>query len=155
MRVNQKYIEKIFYSYDKIKRAVEEAKSDPASNRTGGNSSGHAWVSDPTANVAIRAATPIAVVVIETRKGMESDRIREPEKWLRVVEATYEYFDGKLAGAVTKRRFSGEDYRKTCQDLCISQNIYYCITRDVSHYAQLCAVGLGLMTPFREEVIKN
>lgn len=148
MRVNQKYIEKIFYSYDKIKRAVEEVKSDPASNRTGGNNSGHAWVSDPTANVAIRAATPIAVIVIETRKGMESDRIREPEKWLRVVEATYEYFSGRMTADVIRRRFSGESYGDTCDMLHISKNIYYLHCEEALHYASLCAVGLGLMSPF-------
>ncbi|MDF2563895.1 MAG: hypothetical protein K0Q53_290 [Massilibacillus sp.] len=52
LKYNAKYIEKIFYQYEKIKQAVYEARKDSGVSKTGG--SGHAFVSDPTENMAMK-----------------------------------------------------------------------------------------------------
>jgi hypothetical protein len=55
LKYNAKYIEKIFYQYEKIKQAVYETRKDSGVCKTGGG--GHALVSDPTANVALKEIT--------------------------------------------------------------------------------------------------
>lgn len=152
LKYNAKYIEKIFYQYDKIKQAVNEARKDPASCKTGGNGSGHAFVSDPTANVAIKEVTPIKAVVINITK-QEQMKIMEPEKWLQVVDYTYEYFCNKKTGKVTydvitRKYRKGEDYREISMSIGIGQTTCFMYVREANQYASLCAVGLGLMTPF-------
>lgn len=148
LKLNQKYIEKIFYNYDKIKQAVHETRNDPAGNKTGDNSSGHAFVSDPTSNMALREAMDLHKVIIDMGKNQDSMVIQHPEKWLKVVDYTYKFFKGKTTAEVLKRRFAGESYGDTCNTLNISRNIYYCYLQEGMHYGQLCAVGLQLMAPF-------
>lgn len=148
LKLNQKYIEKIFYNYDKIKQAVYETRNDPATLKSGGDSSGHAFVSDPTAIKALRGAVDLHKVIIDMGKNQDGLVIRHPERWLKVVDYTYKFFDGKVTAEVLKRRFSGESYGDTCNTLNISRNIYYCYLQEGMHYGQLCAVGLQLMAPF-------
>lgn len=148
LKLNQKYIEKIFYNYDKIRQAVYETRNDSGSIKTGGNSSGHAFVSDPTALAALRNSMELRKVVIDMGKNQDSLVISNPEKWLKVVGYTYAYFKGKTTVDVLQARFSGESYGETCSNLNISRNIYYCYLQEGMHYAQLCAVGLQLMAPF-------
>jgi hypothetical protein len=148
MKLNQKYIEKIFYNYGKIKQAVYEARNDPGTVKTGGNGSGHAFVSDPTSIAALKHAMELRKVAIDMGKNQDSLVISNPEKWLKVVGYTYDYFKGKTTANVLRARFSGESYGETCNRLNISRNIYYCYLQEGMHYAQLCAVGLQLMAPF-------
>ena len=48
-------VKRVLYNIKEIERLVEEAREDTHGGHAGG-SSGHAFVSDPTANAAIRAA---------------------------------------------------------------------------------------------------
>lgn len=147
MRLDRDYIEEIFYNYEQIKNIVEAARRDPKGNRLNPNSGGRI-VSDPTAIKAINQASPLRAVILRAKARREETLI-EPEKWLYVVESTYRFFAGKDTADVLRRRFDGEKYGKTCDDLNISKSIYYCYFNEGMHYAELCAVGLGLMTPFR------
>ncbi|MDF2563894.1 MAG: hypothetical protein K0Q53_289 [Massilibacillus sp.] len=75
--------------------------------------------------------------------------IKEPEKWLRVIEYTYKHFDKKMTGEIMKRKYNSDhDYKKICIDLSISPNVYYLMVKEGNQYDSLCAVGLDLMTPF-------
>lgn len=141
------YIEKRFYQYPKIKAAVFEARNDAAHAHTGGNGSGHSYVSDPTANVAIRAATPLKAVTITILKN-QPEIVRRPEDWLSVVEATYKKYKGDITESVLKCRYAGENNLTTCTDLHISKNVYYCIVREANNYALACACQLGLIKVF-------
>lgn len=141
------YIEKRFYQYEKIKKAVHEARHDPASTKTGGNSSGHAFVSDPTANVAMKEVMPLRSVVIEVGKN-EVETVREPEKWLKIVEQTYLYYKNGIVYDILKFRYSGDTYQKTCQQLHISSSTYYQMITEAQHYALACACQVGLVKVF-------
>ena len=120
------YIEKRFYQYEKIKKAVWEARHDAGANKTGGNGSGHAFVSDPTANAAMMKSMPLYAVNIEVGKN-EVETVKQPEKWLTVVEQTYKYFaeEDTDIGSLLKMKYAGEMLVKICMDLHISEQSYY------------------------------
>lgn len=141
------YIEKRFYQYEKIKLAVWEARHDSGANKTGGNGSGHAFVSDPTANAAMRESMPLYAVTIEIGKN-EVETVKQPEKWLKVIEATYKRYKGGPIEQLLKRRYAGESHTQICMELCISQNVYYCMLREVSRFSLACACQEGLVRVF-------
>ncbi|WP_110953056.1 hypothetical protein [Anaerosinus massiliensis] len=141
------YIEKRFYQYEKIKKAVFEARKDPAACKTGGNGSGHAFVSDPTANVAMKEVMPLPSVIIEVAKN-ETEVIKQPEKWLKIVEQTYLYYKNGIVYDMLKSRYSGEHYQKTCRELHISSSTYYQMITEAQHYALACACQVGLVRVF-------
>ncbi len=140
------YIEKRFYQYEKIKKAVWEARNDSGIGRTGGNSTGHAFVSDPTANVAVKEAMPIKSVTIKVCN--DTEIIKQPEKWLQVIEATYAHYAGKSIEKLLQQRYKGETYNHTCIDLGISPNIYYCMIREANQFSLACACQAGLVKVF-------
>ncbi len=141
------YIEKRFYQYEKIKKAVWEARNDSGVGRTGGNSTGHAFVSDPTANVAIKEVMPIKTVTIKIGK-YDTETIKQPEKWLQVIETTYKHYAGKTIEKLLQQRYKGETYQHTCIDLGISPNIYYCMIREANQFSLACACQAGLVKVF-------
>lgn len=141
------YIEKRFYQYEKIKKAVWEARNDSGINKTGGNSSGHAFVSDPTANVAIKTATPLKSIVIETGK-YTTEVIKNPEKWIAIIEATYDHYSGGIVIDLLKYRYSNEPYQQTCIKLHISSSTYYQMITEAQQYAIACACQAGLVKVF-------
>ena len=141
------YIEKRFYQYEKIKRAVWEARHDSGANKTGGNGSGHAFISDPTANAAMRESMPLYAVTIEIGKN-EVETVKQPEKWLRVIEATYGNYEGGIVGDLLKYRYNGETYQQTCMDLHISSSTYYQMITEAQQYALACACQVGLVKVF-------
>ena len=127
-RQNQPYIRKIefvFYNEDEIRAAVFEARNEPAFVPIIRNASG---LSDPTAKEAIINLTPLPTVKV---KGTE---LELPEKWLLVIDKTYAWAkkQGEVKYEVARRRYNGEDYRKTCSELHISSNIHYRIVELVT-----------------------
>ena len=140
------YIEKRFYQYEKIKKAVWEARNDSGIGRTGDNSTGHAFVSDPTADVAVKEVMPIKSVTIKVCN--DTEIIKQPEKWLTVIEATYKHYEGGIGVELLKHRYSNEYYQQTCQVLHISSSTYYQIINEVQQYAVSCACQIGLIKVF-------
>lgn len=55
-------VEKMFYYYDRIKREVETCREEQgyyqSGGKTGGGSSTHAFISDPTATIAMKHYQP-------------------------------------------------------------------------------------------------
>ncbi|WP_196606610.1 hypothetical protein [Pectinatus frisingensis] len=140
------YIEKRFYQYEKIKKAVWEARNDSGIGRTGGNSTGHAFVSDPTANVAVKEVMPIKSVTIKVCNDTET--IKQPEKWLQVIEATYNHYSEGIVVDLLKCRYSNEPYQQTCMNLHISTSLYYQMLIEARQYALACACQVGLVKVF-------
>lgn len=159
-RVNNKQLargfgltEKMFYYYHKIKSAVEEVRREQgyyqSAGRTGGGSSNHAFVSDPTAILAMKHCGPINKVIINADK-LSEEVIERPEDWIAVVEQTLKYFeDEPLVSDVLRRRFFNNETRIcTCIDLDINDDKYYRL-RDIGiGYARECAIQLGLIKVF-------
>jgi hypothetical protein len=142
-----KLIERRFFQYEKIKQAVWEARNDSGANKTGGNGSGHAFVSDPTANAAMRVVSLLPAVEIEVGKN-ETETIKWPEKWLAVIEATYRRYEGGVAKKILHDRYKGETQVKTCMENFISKATYYFILKEIENYAMMCACQAGLVKVF-------
>lgn len=146
-------VEKMFYYYHKIKKAVETVRAEQGYyqqvEKTGGGGSSHAFVSDPTANLAIRRSNPVAKVIINA-ENINEEVIANPEKWLVVVEQTFMYFnDEELVSDVLNRRFlQNEPIIKTCIDLEITDDKYYRLRDTGIAYARECAIQLGLIKVF-------
>lgn len=142
-----KLIERRFFQEDKIRQAVFEARNDSGAGKTGGNGSGHAFVSDPTASAAMREISPLRAVEIEVGKN-ETETIKWPEKWLQVIEATYRRYEGGVAASILRDRYNGESQVKTCMDNYISKATYYFILKEIENYAMMCACQTGLVKVF-------
>lgn len=99
--------------------------------------------SDPTARQAVKNLTPLELVILEG-----GDVLKKPESWLEVIDKTYDWCkkQGDNRYEVAKRRYYKlEDYRKTCDELNISNSTRRRLLELVQMYAALQAVQLGLI----------
>ena len=69
-------VETMLRNQTAIERAVDEARAEQRGGHSGGGSSGHAFVSDPTAQQAVTAALPLSSVTLDN-----GYVVREPEKF--------------------------------------------------------------------------
>ena len=147
-------VEKMFYYYERIRREVQIARAEQgyyqSGGKTGGGSSGHSFISDPTATIAMKHYQPIAKVIINAEK-LNEEVIAQPEKWLVVVEQSLMFFSDEqsyVAEVLRRRYLDNESIVKTCMDLEISDDKYYKL-RDIGiGYARECAIQLGLIKVF-------
>lgn len=145
-------VEKMFYYYDRIRREVEIARAEQgyyqSGGKTGGGSSNHAFISDPTATIAMRRSQAIAKVIINAER-LDEEVIAQPEKWIVVVEQTLKCFQCSPTGEVLCRRYlRNESIVRTCMELEISDDKYYKLRDDGISYARECAIQLGLIKVF-------
>lgn len=131
-------IDFIFYNEAKIRIAVREMRLDDGQPRLRKVSS----VSDPTAMQAVKNLTPILKVSLNNEQDVEF-----PEKWLEVVDKTWEWAKAQddCRYEVARRRYANEDYRKTCRELFISDPTRRRLLDFVRMYAALHAVQRGLI----------
>lgn len=146
-------VEKMFYYYERIKREVQIARAEQgyyqSGGKTGGGSSGHSFISDPTATIAMKHYQPIAKVIINAEK-LNEEVIAQPEKWLVVVEQTFIFFENEefISELLRRRFFENEPMVRTCTELEIGYDKYYRL-RDIGiGYARECAIQLGLIKVF-------
>ena len=147
---NKELIEFVFYHEKDIKQAVFEKREDGCLPKTGGGGSGHCRVSDPTAQNAIRKALEVPAVIIEygakTCGRRNSITLRHPEKWLKVIQYTRDYFNGTASGALFKMRYSECLTRE--EIICkikIRKSQYHAMIANVMRFAEGAATGLGLI----------
>ena len=140
----QSYLGKIdfvFYHESEIREGIMQARLE--SGHCGGvvvvSGSG---ISDPTATQAVKNITPLPVITIHG-----GHTVKRPESWLIVIEKTYSWckLQKDCRYEVARRRYSDEDYRKTCHDLNISNSTRRRLLELVQMYAALQAVQLGLI----------
>jgi hypothetical protein len=144
---NDETIEFVLYHTDEIRRAIAEKRLDPCLPRTIGHSS---KISDITAAAAITNISDVPCVVIgygaKINGQGNTQVVKRPEMWLRVVKYLDEIYAGKLTEEIIKRRYAqGESQRETCKALGISRDIYFAYRRDWLRAAELYAVGTGLL----------
>lgn len=147
---NKELIEFVFYHEKEIKQAVFEKREDGCLPKTGGGGSGHCFTNDRTAQEAIRRILDVPAVVIEhgpkTCGRRNSITLRHPEKWLKVVLYTREYFNGTASGALFKMRYAECLTRQEiCENLKINKPRYFAMLGSVIKFAEGAAVGLGLL----------
>lgn len=147
---NKELIEFVFYHEQDIKRAVFEKREDGCLPKTGGGGSGHCFTNDRTAQEAIRRILDVPAVMIEygakTCGRRNSITLRHPEKWLKVVQYTREYFNGTASGALFKMRYS--DCLTREEIICkikIRKSQYHAMIANVMRFAEGAATGLGLI----------
>ena len=132
----------IFYREKQIRDAVFEKRNNNRDSSAPIISLFSGSISDPTASKAIKNLTPLKVVTIT-----DGIIIKYPEKWLEVIDKTYRWAQRQndLLYQAAKRRYSGEDYRKTCAALSISTSFFHQLLEKVRVYAALQAVQAGLI----------
>lgn len=146
----------IFLHTKDIEAAILAARLDDGGGITGGNGSGHSRVSDPTAIQGIKAATPIKSINIPYGAAVcgvrQTKKIKHPEKWVQIFHETEEHYKDRRQGEFFRRRYrnneSQEDIRKAMQ---ISKGVYIAMKRDIIYFAELLAVGYGMLTPIKHE----
>lgn len=111
---------------------------------TGGDGSGHALISDPTANLAIQGACPLDTIHLDWHANYET--IPLPETWLHVFDTTRQGCDA-ICRDIIRRRFQGEPYYITCRELYLSTSTYYHYVREILHYTLACAIHARLIDP--------
>ncbi len=133
-------IETMLYKQKAIRDAVMDYRANMGGH-TGGNAGGHAYVSDPTANTAIRNAEEIRAVTLDT-----GERVRWPERWVALFDALISWAEeDSIKRGLLKRRYKGEDYRVTCLELAISQSTYSANLQEMRAYALAIACQLQLV----------
>lgn len=146
-------VEKIFFLRDAIIKEVNERKEElgyyQAGHKEGGGSSNHAFVSDPTFQLAQKHIEPIKSVVINSGS-LNEDVIKQPELWLDIIELTLEEFPkGTLQGDIIRARYlRNEPMAKTCIMLDIEPNCYYKYYNartEAIQFAKECAIQVGLL----------
>lgn len=154
-------LERMFWHYDAMKREVEEIRMEMGYYQShkpdaGGGSSNRAFISDPTASVAIRRAEQIHKIVLNSGK-IDEDVIHEPEKWMIAVEQTMKFTSSRepLVYSILDRRFfKNEPMPTTCIDLEISKDKYYRLRDAGLYFAKECAIQLGLIKVFEDAGIE-
>ena len=144
---NDETIEFVLYHTDEIKRAIAEKRLDPCLPRSIGHGS---KISDITAAAAITNISDVPAVVVgygpKINGNGNTQVVKRPEMWLKVVEYLSEIYAGKLTEEIIHRRYrQGESQQETCQALGISRDIYFAYRRDWLRAAELYAVGTGLL----------
>ena len=133
-------IDRIFFNYDKIKRAVAETRAEQQKRKEGGGGG----ISDPTALAAINAISPIPFVVIED--GNFERKIYKPEIWLKIVTYTFGIFGERMEAELARRRYlkaEKPDYTADC--MRIGQRTYYDWRNDFIMQAALMAASENLL----------
>lgn len=140
---NVRTVEYMIRNEKKIREAVEEARMCKR-GRTGGATSGHCYIPDPTAGEAIRHAEELSFVDLEG-----GGRVEWPERWLRVIEAVKAWCepDG-VRREILRRRYAGENYLATCSATHISERLYHFVLKDIRSYALQCAAQMQVVKIF-------
>ena len=131
--------------YNEIDRAVLEKRLDPNVPKTGGGSSGHSRVSDPTCQKALQNVCEVEKVVVYY--GCNNHRtVTYPERWVDVARATRSWYSNKIQGKIINRRFKDIPDRRAdvCEELGIGTSYYSSMLKDIFTFATAYAAGKGL-----------
>ena len=135
------HIDFIFHHEAELREAILQLRLDSGHSNAIKIVNGNG-MTDPTANQAVKNLTPLPFV--EIRGG---HTIKKPESWLIVIDKTYSWckLQKDCRYEIARRRYNGEDYRKTCHELNISNSTRRRLLELVQMYAALQAVQLGLI----------
>lgn len=137
-----------FGHYEDIVKAVAEKRLDPGTPKTGG-SHGHCRISDPTAMLGIRHLSEVESVEIEYGAAYNGKRatyiLDLPERWIKVVKYTREYYGGQLQWELIELHFvQGLEREEVWKRMKIGKTLYHVLYNNVFSYAAGVAKGLGI-----------
>jgi len=131
-----------FKHYNDIKKAIYEKRMDPGTQKQG--EGGHSFISDPTAQKAMRNADELDTVTVNYGV-RDSQVVRRPESWLKVVERTRLYYGSNIQGRMIAMTYDENvSWREVCKELKMRRATYYTLMNDVVNLATGVALGLGL-----------
>lgn len=148
--VDKELVEFCFFHEDAIRQAIFEKRNDGCIPKTGGNGTGHSKISDPTAQKALQRVEALGTVVVEYGVSINGRRstmtLRNPEKWLRVIDYTKKYYSGRLQGELYRLKYRESVGRsEVCRRLGISISYYKTMLSDIIRFGEGAAAGLGLL----------
>lgn len=130
-------VEKILRNQRSIERAVKEARMQSGGHSGGG--SGHAYISDPTAQQAVRLATELQAVTLDN-----GWTVRLPERWLKIVQHLYRECPATESRAM-RYYYSGHSAVETGVYCAMDESTVYRIRQEFRHMATELACQLGLV----------
>lgn len=134
----QGLISEVFHHEDAIRAAIQEARMDkPAPKVT---IKGHAFISNPTENKAIRNLTPLRQ--IECRDGFW---LNNPERWLDVIEHTYKFCPDASSKKAFRMWADGYNVTQISMRVGMSQTAFYDMRMRLQDYATALAAQYGLI----------
>lgn len=131
-------IDNRLYHYNDIKKAIQDTRLD-----SGANSKTiiprHAFISDTTANTAIKNMSELKYVVLN-----DGTAVSYPERWVKVITALYDRLDDRERKALELRYNEGQKYSYITYNMHISKNVLYCIINDARSFmlAGACQYGM-------------
>lgn len=137
-------VEMMLVRQKQIERAVTEARAEAARSRSGGGASGHVFVSDPTAQQAIKDAEPLRMVTLD-----DGYRIYHPEKWLWCLQSTYEECQEVERKAMHYFYYLNHSIRETAEHECMDESTAYRIRHEFRHMCTELACQLNLVNVVR------
>ena len=132
-------IEERFKQYREIKQAIKNCRQDRCVPHW--FISGHAKISDPTANAAIANLTPLKAVNIGTT------RVEKPEMWINLYDAVKAHFDDSnkiISRYMDMMYLQNISRNRICNDLYIGVTTYYRYRNEIVVYATMVACQFGL-----------
>lgn len=141
-----RYVEKMLYLTKAIRKSVKDIRAEQGAKKghTGGTNGG-AYISDTTANCAIRNVTPIKSVNIIDNRG-KTLTICQPERWLEVYDKVYLKQNALGKKVMRSRYWQGERYIKTCLDNDISKDVYYAELDNIYCLSLAAACEIGVVS---------
>lgn len=127
-RKQKNFIDQLFYDAQKLQRAVAELRQARRSDAE--NSA------DPTGKEAVEIVADIPCAM----------GYNNPEAWLRVVDKTWEAYDGTNIGKAMLRRYGNrEAWQRTCMKCHISDSTYFAYRKEFILSAALIAARMNLI----------
>lgn len=145
-----KLVEKRFYQSKLIRKEITDKRAERESyiqaTKFGGNSTGHAFISDPTCQKALDHIRPITSIILVKSKYNE-EVIKWPEIWLDVYDTTKrEFAYDELTSTIMLDRYYNEKGKKeTLKELNISHTIYYNAVNAIVNFGINVALQDGLI----------
>lgn len=138
-------VKHVLYHLKEIVQLVDEARKESYGGGHTGGSSGHAFISDPTANAAIKAVDELKSVVLS-----DGYVVRKPETWINVVTKVYEGVPS-FERAVMQTYFGCDDRIATSEKYHISEATVYFYRGELlaSMVAAACQAGLVYVIDLR------
>lgn len=137
-----KKIEKHFYNYDVIKRAVELRAEEILKRASGGSErigTPSNQTGDPTGK---KAEQMYDIESIETAAGV----FEKPAKWLAVFEMTQKHFNGLEGDLLTKRYIEKKSVEQICGEIYIAKTTYHYWRENILNYAAMVAIQYRLVS---------
>lgn len=139
-------IEWVLSYEDEIKRAVKDKRLDAGyannSYTVGGRTN---KISDVTGNTAVHNIMPVACVTVFYGIG-RSILLRNPEKWLKMIEIVQFYYSDTIQGDLIEMLWKQKlSIAEITEALRVKRPMLYVMRSDVLSFAYGVASGLGLI----------